>query len=372
MSIKQSPLKKDKQPAVNCPLSTFHCPLSPQFTITNSIANALTKIERARGFLDAATLSEEWIARMSRQALLREAHYTTHIEGTQLTLEQARMLWEGSIVDGARPDDITELLNYRDAFELVSEYLNKGWPISEALIREIHQRLVKGVRGGYATPGQYRLVQNYVANGRTGEVIYKPPAPEQVPDLMRDLVEWLQMDTDIHSVLVAGIAQFQLVHIHPFIDGNGRTSRLLSTLCLYQKGYDFKRLFTISEYYDRDRLAFYKAIQSVRENKMDLTCWLEYFTTGLATQLEEVKESGTRAIKLDILAREHGLNERQQSVFLCCAEKEGVSISDLTNQLSQIPRRTIQRDLKQLVDGKILIVAGYTNNKRYSLKEGIL
>jgi Fic family protein len=70
-------------------------------------------------------------------------------------------------------------------------------------------------------------------------------------------------------VIVAGIAQFQLVHIHPFVDGNGRSARLLSTLCLYRTGYDFKRLFTISEYYDRDRPAYYKALQSVRESGMD-------------------------------------------------------------------------------------------------------
>jgi Fic family protein len=82
--------------------------------------------------------------------------------------------------------------------------------------------------------------------------------------------------------------------IHPFLDGNGRTSRLLSTLCLYRAGYDFKRLFTISEYYDRDRAAFYSALQGVREAGMDLTCWLDYFVEGLATQLLEVKLAESR------------------------------------------------------------------------------
>lgn len=72
---------------------------------------------------------------------------------------------------------------------------------------------------------------------------------------------------------------------HPFVDGNGRRSRLLSTLCLYRAGYDFKRLFTLSEFYDRDLGAFYNAIQSVRAQDMDLTGWLEFFVTGLATQL---------------------------------------------------------------------------------------
>ena len=95
-------------------------------------------------------------------------------------------------------------------------------------------------------------------------------------------------------MLVSGLSQFQLVHIHPFLDGNGRTSRLLSTLCLYKAGYDFKRPFTISEYYDRDRPAFYRAIQGVRECGMDMTGWLEYLVKGLTTQLSEVKERGGR------------------------------------------------------------------------------
>ena len=141
------------------------------------------------------------------------------------------------------------------------------------MIREIHKRLVQGVRGDRAQPGQYRLAQNYVVNSLTREIIFTPPPPGDVPALMSDLVAWLNRPGDVHSVLVSGIAQFQLVHIHPFLDGNGRTSRLLSTLCLYRAGYDFKRLFTISEYYDRNRPAFYRALQSVRQQEMDLTGW---------------------------------------------------------------------------------------------------
>jgi fido (protein-threonine AMPylation protein) len=80
---------------------------------------------------------------------------------------------------------------------------------------------------------------------------------------------------------MSGIAQFQLAHIDPFLDGNGRTSRLRSTLCLYWAGYDFKRLSTISEYYERDRAPFYRTIQGVRENNKDMIGWLDYFADGL-------------------------------------------------------------------------------------------
>ncbi len=141
---------------------------SPRFTITNAVAAALTEIERARGFLEAATLSDEWVAAMRSRAFLLEAHHTTHIEGTRLTVGDAAEILAGRDVPGADPDDTRELLNYREAFDYVSEYLNDGGPITEGLILEIHRRLVEGVRGGSAAPGEYRRVQNYICSTGQG------------------------------------------------------------------------------------------------------------------------------------------------------------------------------------------------------------
>jgi Fic family protein len=344
---------------------------APRFTITHSITAALTAIERARGFLEAATLSEQWIERMSARALLLEAHHTTHIEGTELTLDEAARLWAGETVAGAKRDDVRELLNYRDAFNLVSDYLGSGEPITEGLVREIHQRLVKDVRGGAAQPGSYRTIQNFVANSRTREVIYTPPPPVEVPPLMRELVEWLRADTDIHPVLVAGIAQFQLVHIHPFVDGNGRASRLLSTLCLYRSGYDFKRLFTLSEFYDRDRSAFYAALQRVREQGMDLTRWLEFFVAGLAAQMEEVKARGTAAIRRDILVREHRLNERQGRAIEFLLTSPQMNVADFEALCPDVSRRSLQRDLAALEAKGLIVHEGETNQLVYKLRPGL-
>ena len=93
---------------------------TPRFSITNAVASALTQIERARGFLEAATLSEDWIGAMRSRAFLLEAYHTTHIEGTRLTLDEAARVLGGEEVPGADPDDARELLNYRRAFEFVS------------------------------------------------------------------------------------------------------------------------------------------------------------------------------------------------------------------------------------------------------------
>ena len=345
--------------------------MNPHFTITNAMTQNLALIERARGFLEAAQLSEQWVRQMSERALLLEAHHTTHIEGTRLTLTESERLLAGQAVPDADADDVRELLNYRGAFDLVSDYLASDAPITEGLIREIHKHLVMNVRGNSARPGEYRKVQNYVASSTTGDIIYTPPPPGDVPDMMQDLVQWLNTTDDVHAALVAGVAQFQLVHIHPFVDGNGRTSRLLSTLVLYRGGYDFKRLFTISEFYDRDRSAFYAALQSVREDNLDLTGWLEYFIGGLATQLTEVTERGKQAIQIDIWVQEFGLNQRQAVALRQMMQNRSFSIQEFQVLYPAVSRRTLQRDLRGLAEIDLIVAEGATNQLIYRPRRSI-
>lgn len=152
------------------------------------------------------------------------------------------------------------------------------------------------------------------------------------------------------------------------MDGNGRTSRLLSTLCLYRLGYDFKRLFTLSEYYDRDRPAFYRAIQSVREQGMDLTGWLEFFVEGLAVQMEEIQTRGTAIIRADALAQAHGLGERRGAVLAAIHEAGRLALADLMPIFPAVSRRSLQRDLRILLDkgliGEVPGASGPTDPNR--------
>jgi len=331
---------------------------NPKYTITPKINKALVEIERVRGFLDAVKLKDDWIADMQKKALILESHHSTHIEGTALSLEQAKSILEGKKVKGVSRDDEKELLNYKKAMDFISKYLGKDDPISEGIVRELHKIIVKGVRGENADPGNYRKIQNYVVNSRTREVVYTPPAPLDVPHLMREFTEWITKDEDISPILVAGIAQFQFVHIHPFIDGNGRTARLLSTLILYKTGYDFKRLFTISEYYDKDRPSYYQAIQTVRKNNMDMTTWLEYFVDGLRSQMTEIQAKGEQLIKQDSQLqkiKKIGLNKRQEKAIKRLIIKGTLSVNEYQSVVSCI-RRTAQRDLEELVEKKIIKV----------------
>jgi Fic family protein len=345
----------------------------PKITITPKINKALVEIERVRGFLDAVKLKDEWIADMQKAALVLESHYSTHIEGTALSLEQAKNILDGKKVKGVNKDDEKELLNYKKAMDFISKYLGKDTDFTEGLVRQLHKLLVQGIRGGQAEPGDYRKIQNYVVNSKTHQVIYTPPTPLEVPHLMREFVQWLNKAGDLSPVLIAGIAQFQFVHIHPFVDGNGRTARLLSTLILYKTGYDFKRLFTISEYYDKDRPAYYKAIQSVRENKMDMTGWLDYFVGDLSSQMEEVHEKGKKTIGAEKIIKALGsysLNIRQEKIVRYLIINERID-NEQCQKLCGSIRRTTTRDLSSLVQKGLLVMKGELKGAYYILSSSV-
>jgi len=341
----------------------------PKFAITPKVNKALVEIERVRGFLDAVKLKDDWIADMQKRALILESHHSTHIEGTALSLEQAKSILEGKKVKGVNWDDEKELLNYKKAMYFISKYLGKDTPITEGLIRELHKITVKAVRGSQADPGNYRKIQNYVINSRTREVIYTPPPPLDVPHLMKEFVDWINKTEDVSPILVAGVTQFQFVHIHPFIDGNGRTARLLSTLILYKTGYDFKRLFTISEYYDKDRPNYYQAIQSVRKNNMDMTAWLEYFVEGLRSQMSEIQEKGKKIIgseKIIKALQSYELNFRQEKIIRYLVINERIN-NEQCQKLCGSIRRTATRDLSSLVQKGLLVMKGELKGAYYIL-----
>ncbi|PKP61006.1 MAG: Fic family protein [Candidatus Altiarchaeales archaeon HGW-Altiarchaeales-1] len=343
---------------------------TPKFVITNRTNNNLAEIERARGFLEAAELKTEWLSRMQKRALILESHHSTHIEGTELTFEQAEKILSGEKVEGVDADDEMELFNYKQAMDYVSGYVKVEELVTGDIIRDIHKILVEGVRGGSADPGNYRTIQNYIVNSRTREVIYTPPHASEVEKLMDELIDWINSAKDISPIIVAGIAQFQFVHIHPFLDGNGRTARLLCTLILYKTGYDFKKLFSISEYYDKNRKDYYDAIQNVRENNMDMTSWIEYFTDALKSQMVDVKNRGEKIIKKDLIrerVRNLNLNKRQIKILEYLTDNDSITREQYV-KMFDISLRTANYDISEIEKLNLIKRAGIGRATNYMLK----
>jgi Fic family protein len=322
-----------------------------EFSILPKVNQAIIEIERVRGFLDAIKSEENWLLEMQNEVLILESHYSTHIEGTALTLDESRDILEGIPVKGANSEDKQELLNYRKALDFVSEHLNKNTPITEQLIKGLHRITVKDVRSNQADPGNYRKVQNHVVDLNTQKIIYTPPPPSEVPRLMKEFVAWLNKKKEFLSpIFIAGIAQIQLVNIHPFVDGNGRTARLLASLILYTKGYDFKRLFSISEYYDKNRPSYYEAIRSVSQNDMDLTWWLEYFVKGLQLQISKIREKAEDIIQLELLIKQLNLcelNDCQEKIIGYIFFKGNID-SEKCQKLCRLTKTTSTRNLTSL------------------------
>lgn len=268
---------------------------------------------------------------------------------------------------GISPDSRRELINYWQALERVGEYC-KTDRITEKVILQIHKDLVQGVRGGHAQPGMYRQDQNRIVNDLTTEVVFTPPAPAHVKPLMGELVGWTnaELASDppaLHPVLLAGIAQFWFLHIHPFLDGNGRTARLLSTLILLAGGNHFAAMFPLSVRYDQDKNAYYRALQGVREAGLDLTGWLEYFAARLAEQMADLQKYALADKQLSDFALEHGLNRRQLRLLRVMRREPRLRIRDLQNRFPEIPRRTLQHDLNRLETLKVIQPVGATTQQ---------
>ena len=312
--------------------------LKPKFQITGNTMNNIAEIERIKGLLQGLDINTKNLIRLQKQNAVMESHYSTHIEGTTLTLQQSKDALAGKKVKGLDKNDLKELKNYMEALEATAS-LTKAH-ISEFLIKKLHKILVKGVRGEEASPGEYRKKQNYVVNAVTGDVIYTPPPANKVDVMMRELFTWVNTKNKIHPVMAAAIAQFWFVHIHPFRDGNGRAARILSIMILNAGGYDFKRLFRLSEFYDKDRTKYYNAIQSARDMGLDLTYWVEYFTLGLYEQLKSVEKSVKKG-------SEKGSEKSSEKILGYMKQNPLVSAADMAEMLS-ISSRAVEKQISQL------------------------
>ena len=338
---------------------------NPVFTVTNAIAAALARIERARRFLEAATLSDDWIRRMGGRALILEAHQP-HIEGTSLTLDQAERLLGGDSVAGADPDDVRELLNYRRAFDFVSSHLGRGGPVTEGLIREIHGHLVEGVRGGAAGAGRVPPGAEPHVNSATGRSCLHPAARGRAGPVA-DLVAWLN-DARVHPVIVSGApSSNSSTSTRSWMETDAR--RASSRRSASIGGLRFQAALHDQRVLRPRPCSLLPGDPGVRERGMDLTGWLEFFTEGLATQLDEVKARGKRAIRRDLLAREHRLTERQGRTLAHILE---VGVAATTQDLERlhpgVSRRSLQRDLKVMMEKGLLVSEGATNRREYRAK----
>ncbi|MBU2565006.1 MAG: Fic family protein [Thermoplasmatales archaeon] len=339
------------------------------FTITRKILANLTNIAAAREIILHAYLVPKWEVTLRKEALIRTAHSSTSIEGNRLSLEQVSELALGRKVMAGRKDK-QEVLNYLYVLEHLKGFTEHGL-ITEKSILNLHKRITKDVLDNPRDSGAYRNRQVYVGNRLTGEIVFMPPKTKDVKGLMQALVEWLNSEDaeDLDQVLVAGVTHYEFVRIHPFTDGNGRTSRALASLILLLRGFDIKRFFTLDDYYDSDRPAYYTALRTVNPKEHDLTRWLEYFTEGVKLSVDNVKEKILRLSSEKLRKDRKGqiaLTERQMKIIELLNQKGSITNREIRSMF-KLSNRGAMDEIKKLLNLDVIKTEGKGRSTHYVL-----
>ena len=227
-----------------------------------------------------------------RPFVSQEAVLSSRIEGTQATLGELLANDAGASVNRS-PDDLKEVGNYVKAMEYGIERL-KTLPLSLRLVREIHEVLMEGVRGDYATPGQFRTSQNWIgpAGCTLQNASYIPPSPDVLMECLGQWEQFLHI-TDVPPLIQAGMLHYQFEAIHPFLDGNGRIGRLLIILFLVERNILTTPMLYLSAFFEATRSEYYHRLSAVTQNS-EWQPWLEYFLNGIARMSEDVLDRAER------------------------------------------------------------------------------
>ena len=342
----------------------------PNFRYTNKIVRNLTLIAEARAIVINAPLIPKWEVSLRRDALLRSAHSSTSIEGNPLSLEQVSELAAGRDIMVRRKDK-QEILNYLEALEKIPDFAKEiNLKVDDFL--KIHEIVTKETLENPGDEGVFRNRQVYVVNGATGEIVFTPPPTKEVPKLVKEFLDWFnsQESSEIDSVLEAGVTHYEIVRMHPFIDGNGRTARIMATLVLYERGFDVKRFFTLDDYYDKDRRSYYAALNKIDQNTLDLSEWLEYFTEGVMVSINAVKDRVIGFSKDIKVLKERGqiaLTEKQMKIVEWIIQKGKITNRDVRSMF-KISDEGALKEIKKLLNLKVIKSQGKGRALHYVLR----
>ncbi len=262
----------------------------------------LSQADRALGRLDGSVQTLPNPDLFVFMYVRKEAVLSSQIEGTQSSLQDLLAAEANLIGPEARPLDVAEVVNYVRAMNYGLARL-ADLPVSVRLIREIHGKLIEGVRGSHLTPGELRRSQNWIgpAGCTLSEATFVPPPPDLVPQALGELESFLHEDSELPLLVQIGLAHAQFETIHPFLDGNGRAGRLLITFLLCERGVLQKPVLYLSHYFKGHRQEYYDRLQAVRDQG-DWESWLAFFLRGVAEVSSEATETARRIL---LMREEH-------------------------------------------------------------------
>jgi len=311
-------------------------PLPPSLEISWELAARISEADRALSELAGAARTLPNPHLLIGPFIRREAVLSSRIEGTQASLSDLFFFEASGAADPAVPD-VREVSNYVKALEHSLARLD-ALPISLRLIREIHAKLMEGVRGEHLTPGEFRRSQNWIgAPGCTlMEALFVPPPEEEMMECLGELEKYLHEPSALPPLVRLALVHYQFETIHPFLDGNGRIGRLLITLLLCAEGLLSEPLLYLSAYFERHRQDYYRCLLDV-SHAGQWSHWISFFLRGVAEQSRDALHRSTRLRDLREAYRQKLQATRASGVLL-----------QMTDELFANPATTIAYAAKRL------------------------
>jgi Fic family protein len=352
-------------------------PPDPPIAFDGELQACLSKADRALGRLDGSIQTLPDPGLFVFMYIRKEAVLSSQIEGTESSINDVLEV-EAEVFDPERPKDVGEVLNYISAMNLGLERL-RTLPLSVELVREIHRKLLHGVRGEDKQPGELRETQNWI--GPPGCAIenatFVPPPPSELVPALAALDGFLNDETtDMPALIRIGLAHAQFETIHPFRDGNGRVGRLMITFFLCQQKILLRPVLYLSHYFRAHQRTYYERLQATRD-RGDWEGWLKFFLTGVATVSNQASETARGIV---------GLRERHRTLITAefgRAVGHGLQVLEYllrrpiiqikeVQQLLEITYPGANNLVRRLVEAGILEeITGYARNRRFRYRSYI-
>lgn len=346
-------------------------PPVPALELIGGVRNSLDQGLLALGRLDGAagTLPDAHL--LLYTYVRKEAVLSSQIEGTQSTLDDL-LAHELGEAPGVPIGDVTEVSRYVEAMTHGLQRLRNGFPLSNRLLREMHEILLATGRGAQKTPGEFRQSQNWIGGTRPGNAAFVPPPPQEVQHCMGELEKFLHSDTP--ALVKAALAHLQFETIHPFLDGNGRIGRLLITLLLCHEGVLREPLLYSSLYFKQNRQRYYDELNRARESG-DFERWLDFFATAIRVSAEQATTTGLRISAVfredrnrvremgrqapTILLVQEALQAKPLATIATLTQSTGFTTPTVTQALGELQKLGIVRETTGRARGRIFAYVRY-------------
>lgn len=353
-------------------------PLPPELVFDPELIRALSNADRALGELAGLGRTMPNSHLLIRPFIHREAVLSSRIEGTRADIVDLYAYEAGQPARGRKgavvpESDVKEVHNYVVAMEYGIKRL-KTLPVSLRLMRELHERLMKGVRGGHATPGEFRRTQNWIgpAGCTLTNATYVPPPVPEMQEALNALEKFIHAAEEYPPLVRVGMIHYQFESIHPFIDGNGRIGRLLISILLADGNLLPLPLLYLSAFFERHRQTYYDLLLAVSQRGAWRE-WLLFILTGVTEQAHDAIDRAKRLQDLQQEWRKRLQTSRRASILLLQLVDELFRTPILTvpsiQKTLKVTHRAANQMVERLIDLRILkLVPGKARNRQFEAK----